>query len=83
MRSILDLVWEVLPNVRRTKCRNASVWIQLPVPDKTSENKITNFMSLVNELVFEEEWYEVRVRFARRHDAIHEVLFAIIQVKLS
>jgi hypothetical protein len=78
MKNILDLAFEILPNIRCAKCRNASVWIQLPVTNRVTERRIENFISLAKELT-DEQVFETRIRFVRKSD---NVLFAIIQAKL-
>lgn len=79
MRSVLELAWEVLPRFRRARVANASVWFQLAVANRDVERRIERFMR--EACAYDER--NVRARFIRKRDTVHEVLFCIVRVCIA
>lgn len=71
MKNILELAWEILPMMRRTRVANEALWIQLAITSREAERRINYFNACV-----EQESY---IRMVRKKDA----LWAVIRIDLS
>jgi hypothetical protein len=75
MKNIITLAWQVLPLTRRIRRTRHALWIQLPIPSRNVERRVTNFMALAG--------HDCRAKFVRVSDDVHEQLFCILRVDLA